>query len=175
MNKKSKLKNYSKDSPSDSDEITRMIKIFGLVVGVFLVVYLVMAIVNGEIKLFPEKKEEEVVVIQDIEIMAGTTFNRLEDKYYVMFYEFEKYDSSTSDIIYNVYTMKEDATKMYKVDLKKSFNKVYLTEDRSLVDVKGIERLKVLNPTLILVENGNAKILASGEEELLNYREILLK
>ncbi len=175
MKKNNKLKSYGKSSKNENDEITRMIKIFAGVIGVFLLTYLVMAIINGEINFFSAKKEVEEVVIQDVEIMAGTTFNRIEEKYYVMFYEFDKYDASTSDIIYNVYTMKEDALKVYKVDLKKSFNKVYLTEDRSLVNAKDLENLKVLNHTLILVENGKAKVLASGEEDLLNYKEILLK
>ena len=64
---------------------------------------------------------------------------------------------------------------MYIVDLNDSFNKKYVVDSNSLVNVNNIDELKVIDASLIKVKNGKAEFVISGNEEISNYLETLLK
>lgn len=147
-NKKVKVSNYS----SDSDEMKRMIKVLLSVVIVLVAVYFVFAIYNGEIS-FGGKKERKKDEIQNVEILAGTTFNRSDVEYYVLFYDFEANDSINYA---NIYDLNESygESKVYLVDLNKKFNKDYIVEDAKEINISSIDSLKVVNGTLVKVKDG---------------------
>ena len=164
MSKNNKIKKVNSYS-SDSDEVIRMLKVLGTVVVIMVAFYLIFAIVSGEISFGSKKKEVE---IQNIEILAGTTFSRKEDSYYVLMYDFDDSSAAIYSNIYNIYTSNYNANKLYVVNLEKDVNAKYLTEDPSLVNVSSIDSLKVVNGTLIKIENGVGVSKTIGVDEIKN-------
>ena len=159
--KEEKVNRYS----SDSEEASRMIKVLVIVVAVLVAFYFIFAIATGEISF--GKKEKAPVEIQNVEILAGTTFSRADAEYYVLMYDFSATDSIVYANIYDMYTSYY-GTKMYLVDLGKKFNTPYLVDDNSLVKVKDINSLKVVNGTLIKVENGVGVSYSTGDTNIRN-------
>ena len=159
-NKLNKVNSYS----SDSDEMKRMFKMLGLVVLILGVFYIWFAILNGEISFGSKKKETE---IQNIEIVAGETFNRKDETYYVLMYNFDDKDLSQKfNNIYSIYYANGGTDKIYVVDLSKKFSTGYVTDNASLVNISSIENLKVVNEMLIRVENGKGTSKVIGEEQI---------
>ena len=164
MSKKDKVKKVNSYS-SDSDEMMRMLKFLGVVVLILGTFYLIFAIASGEISFGSKKKEVE---IQNVEILAGNTFTREEDSYYVLMFDFEAKDADLYSNIYSIYERNYGTSKMYVVDLSRSFNTKYVTEDASSVNVSSIDTLKVVNGTLVKVESGAGVSKAIGVEEIKN-------
>ena len=82
-------------------------------------------------------------------ILAVNTFNQTEETYYVYYYDFNDEDENISSLINNL----NDYT-IYRVDTSSSLNKNYVTEDeKGNNQAKSLEELKVINPTIIKVEN----------------------
>ena len=159
-NKINKVKSYS----SDSDEMMRMLKMLGIVVLVLGVFYFWFAILNGEISFGSKEKE---VNIQNVEILAGETFNRKDEKYYVLMYDFNDKDNAPKySNIYSVYYAQGGSDKIFIVDLSKKFNTSYITDSNSKVNISSIENLKVVNGTLVKVENGKGTLKVIGEEQI---------
>lgn len=174
--KRKKLKNIERQSSGENDEIIRMIKVFAIVAVSLGLFYLVFAIYNGEISFGGDDEEEKVPTeIQNIEILAGSTFNRIEDEYYVLFYDFDGDNASKSVVTYNLYTQKEEHLKMYVVNLGKTFNTKNLASSLEEVNVNSAAELKVMDASLIKVKNGKAQFVISGSEALTNYQATLLK
>ena len=154
-----KVNSYS----SDSDEMKRMFKMLGIVVLILGVFYLWFAILNGEISFGTKKKNVE---IQNVEILAGETFNKKDEKYYVLMYNFDGDNAVDYSNIYSVYYQKGGNEKIYVVDLNKKFNSNYITDNNSKVNITSIDNLKVVDGTLIKVENGKGTLKVIGEEKI---------
>lgn len=168
MSKRNKINKVSSYS-SDSDEMMRMVKILGILVGIFLVFYLVFAYFNGE---FSSKDTKEQQEIQNVEIIAGTTFSRSDSEYYVLFYDFDGDMASKYSTLYSIYTNNVGRYKIFLVDLSNKFNANYITDDVKNVNINSVESLKVVDGTLIKVENNNGASYKTGfdaiEKELFN-------
>ena len=157
---------------SDEEQMQRLIKILLIVVLFIGLVWFVFAIINGEI--FGKKKaEKEEVEIQNDVILAGSTFNRSEDEYYVLLYDFEGANSGTCSAIFNIYKDKSEV-KMFKVDLNDKMNANVLVTDSGEVNTSSSANLKVLDATLIKVKDGKAVEVKSGISELNEFKSTLL-
>ncbi|MBR1386624.1 MAG: hypothetical protein IJ568_07315 [Bacilli bacterium] len=156
-----KIKSYS----SDSDEMMRMLKVLGGVVLTLVIFYLVFAIAKGEIS-FGKKEDKTTVEIQNIEIIAGNSFSRSEEEYYVMMYNFDNSNSIKYANLYELYSQYSNGTKLYLVDLSKKFNDKYITENESEVNIENISSLKVVDGTLIKVSN------KTGVSSFIGYENI---
>lgn len=157
--KQKKKNTYS----GDSEELIKMGKILGsllLALGIF---YLLFGLITGEIKL---KKEVKEVDISYDEILGGGISSISDSNYYVLLYDFKNEDfDKTLEIV--AYQMK----KTYKVDLGKGFNVNYLAKEESEKNLKTIESLKVMDPTLI--EVSDKKIVKTFENRKDILRELL--
>lgn len=160
----SKRVRKEKSYTSDSDEMTRMIKVFLFVLLAFGAFYLIFAIARGEIS-FGGKKEKEVE-IQNIEILAGESFNRTDSEYYVLFFDFKEDKTGKYEHLYNMYVNKTGSKNLYLVDLSKKFNANYLAADASGVVVKSVDELKVVDGTIIKISSGNVSTYKVGYEEV---------
>ncbi|MBR4672383.1 MAG: hypothetical protein IKO78_04195 [Bacilli bacterium] len=161
MSKKNKnVSSYS----SDSDEMIRMLKVLGAVLVIFAAFYFVFAVINGEIRF--GKKATEEVEIQDVEIIAGETFNRGIDSYYVLMYDFGSDESIKLSSLYDLYTSVNGSKKIFIVNLAKKFSSKYVTEKESEINVKDIEHLKVKGPILIKVENEKGVSYTLGADNI---------
>ena len=162
MSKKKKTVSYS----SDSEEMIRMAKVLGLIVITFIAFYFVFAVLNGEITFGKKGKEEPV--IQNVEIIAGETFNRPETTYYVMMYRFDSDESIKLSAFYDLYKATNGSNKIYVVDLAKKFSSNYITENQKEINIKNVDSLKVVEstPILIKVENGTGISYSLGLEQI---------
>jgi hypothetical protein len=170
---KDSLKKIERQTYNENDEIMRMIKVFAGVVLALLAFYFIFAIYNGEIK-FGKDKTSVPVEIQNVEILAGSTFNRIEDEYYVLMYDFDGDYATKGITIYNLCKEKNNV-KMYLVDLGNVLNAKHLVTERSSVNVDTAETLKVMEPTLLKIKSGKAEIVKAGVEEIDSYQETLFK
>ena len=153
-------KNIEKQFGNESNEVMTLIKIFVGVVIFFVLAYVLMGVITGEIKLKEEKKE---VVIQYKEILAEQVFKQKEEDYFVAFYDFEEENdllqAYLQDLSYSV--------KLYEVDLYKKFNSSYIGE----VNTKptNLNNLKVKSPTIIRITKNKAKEVITGLDAIKNY------
>ena len=174
--KKKKLKKIESSSTGENDEIIRMFKVLGIVVLTLVIFYFAFAIYNGEIS-FGKKDDEESsnVEIQNIEIVAGSTFNRVDDEYLVLFYEFDGDYDVNAISFYNLYSAKENHLKLYVVNLASAFNSNYVVTNRNEVNTSNAQNLKVMDLTLVRVKGGKAIATYAGLDEFNSYADTLLK
>ncbi len=154
---------------NNSTEASTIVKIAIGVIIVFVLIYLIFAVLTGEIKLKKDKKTEPT--IQYVEILAETTFKQNSDDYFVLFYEFSGDDANLLETITQVL---ENTTKTYKVDLDKKFNTNYIADGEDIDRApKNIDELKVENPTLIRIKNGKVTKFVTGIEDIKDYSQNL--
>lgn len=163
------------DNENENNDIIRMIKIVGIIALIFAAFYLVFAIYNGEISFGKDKETKKDVEIQNQEILAGSIFNRIENEYYVLMYDFDGDFSIKCNTIYNLYLQKGTLDKMYLVNLGSAFNKKYVADNVNSVNVSSIENLKVVNPTLLKISNGKVVESLTGIDAINNYVKTLFK
>ena len=162
-----KRKKEKKVYSSDSEEMYRMLKVLGGVVIVLALFYLVFAFARGELS-FGKKETKKEVEIQNVEILAGNSFSRTEEEYYVLMYDFDSKNASKYDNIYDMYKSSGLSNKMYLVDLGKKFNSSYVVEDKSKVNISSIDTLKVVDGTLIKVSGGKGTSVSVGVDDIKN-------
>lgn len=165
MSKKKKREKQIKSYSSDSEEMYRMLKVLGIVVLALGAFYFIFAIANGEIS-FGKKETKKEVEIQNIEILAGSSLNRPESEYYVMFYDFDANDSISYANLYTIYSNSSSTNKLYLVDLSKKFNSDYIVSDKTQIKTTSISDLKVINGTLIKVNGGKITKYFVGVEDI---------
>ena len=167
--KKKKQKLYKSNQSTDL-EYTRIIKIMLGVAAVLLIVYLVTALATGEIKLGKKKpKTKEETQIQYQEILAGETFNRNKEEYYVIFYKASDTFASYYETRVGNFNSKSSATTMYIVDLENGLNEKYLISDEEEVNTQDINSLKVDNPTIIKINNKKSVEVINGRENVIEF------
>lgn len=159
--RKSKVNSYS----SDSDEMVRMFKVLGVVVLALALFYIIFAVITGEIS-FGNNDTKTPDEIQNVEILAGTTFSRADSEYYVLFYDFSASDSIRYANIYDMYQNSGAGVKVYLVDLGKKFNTKYITKNNKEIDISSSLALKVINGTLVKVEDGKGVSYSAGTKEI---------
>lgn len=161
------------NTSTEEEQARRMLRILLGVVAFLALVWASYSLINGD--LFKKKEEEKEVEIQNDVILAGTTFNRSEQEYYVLFYDFDganKYDCST---IYTIYkNNKSTGIKMFTVDLGDKLNSKVVVTDRTLVNTNDAASLKVMDATLVKVSSGKVVETYAGINELNNYKSTLL-
>ncbi len=146
------------------EQFDSLIKIFGVIVLIFFVFYAItVLIINNREK---EKDEQDVIAfIQYDEILAGETFNKKDDSYYVLFYDFTADDAMVYDYAVDEYKMEFDSIPLYTVDLSKGFNAPY-TGEKSNKGVTTVTELSVSGPTLIKIEKGKNVLYKEGIAEI---------
>ncbi|MGI6324987.1 MAG: hypothetical protein ACOXZS_03485 [Bacilli bacterium] len=152
-------------------ETQNMTKVVLVTIGFFLFMYIVTALITGEIKLNHKKESEDPipVSIQYDEILAGETFNRPETEYYVIFYEYDDVYARVIDTAINKYSQKDDSLKIYKVNLNNPFNTSIYDEDNANTNTSDINKLKVANYTLIKVKNKKNISVVKGKDKIVDH------
>lgn len=153
-----------------NENLVKGVKIFGILILIFAIIYIGTAIATGEIKLNKDETKEEQTIIQDEEILAGSTFNINKNEYMVLYYDFTNNNSGIYDMLYSNYTSSQkDLPKMYKVDLSKGFNKGYLSDGKLNQNPSNINELKVKDPTLIRIKDKKVVKFISSKDEIKKY------
>ena len=103
------------------------------------------------------KKEETV----DTTILAGQTFDKKYDTYYVVFYDFDS-DSSVTSRLENIST-----NKVFKVNTKDKLNSSVINTS-SNAKASSADELKINGVTLIKIENGKNVEYVEGLSNVLS-------
>ncbi len=173
--KKDKRKLYN-TSKGETTDIYNVLKVLGGVVAFFLIVYFGYAIFTGEISFGGKKDEETEAIIQDVEILAGTTFSRDKEEYMVLFYDQSDDNLVIFNTLYSRYNEEANHLKLYIVDLSNKFNESYLAKEEEKVNTnpKDASELKISGPTLIRIKDKKVTKYVSGIQNIKDYISTLL-
>lgn len=155
-NKKFKQNNNQNE---DTQEIKTLLIITAVIIVVSLGLYL---LTESQLKKEPEKVIPEAT-ISTSEIMLGTMFTRPYNEYYVFIYG--DAESTTLDKLYTDYEDKEDAKKIYYVNIDDNFNK-YAKSDKSNKKPTSAQDLKIDTRALILIKDGKVSKYYETIEEI---------
>jgi len=159
-----------KKNENPYDDIYKLLKTFGIILGVILIIYfLVGLLITKEIDWFSKDDEtsNDVTSVKD-SILANSIFMQKEEEYYVYFYDFNEENTSISSLINN----KLVDSKVYKVDTSDAFNSNYVTEEElGNSSAISLDDLKVINPTFIKISGDNIVEYYETEDNIISYLE----
>lgn len=101
--------------------------------------------------------------------LVGNIFNRPYDEYYVFIYSSIDDDASTYDTLKTSYLKKDEAKKIYYVDLNNGFNS-FVVSDTSNTKPKSASDVRVNKSALILIKDGK---VSKYYETLDDYKKVL--
>jgi len=171
---KRRLKELEKQAKLNEDnyEMVRLFKILLGVIGALAIFGLIFAYFHGDIFKKKEKVQEE---IQNIEIMAGTAFTKQSGNYYVLFYDFNGENKELMEKVHSAFGRSNSTMKIFKVNLGSELNKSYKANTSEEVNTSSNKDLKVLDPTLLEITDGQVVKVYSGKEEIVNFEESTIK
>lgn len=167
--KKKKNLNYGKNYDGDN-EASKIVKILlGVVLFLGLFYFLAM-VMTGEIQFGNKKKDKEEVLIQYDEILAGQTFNRSEEEYYVLYYNFSDKIGSTYLAYKDNYSGQYDSP-IYLVNLEDGLNIGYVADDMTEIEEypENTDNLKVSNPTILKIKEHKVVERITGKDDVKSY------
>lgn len=172
--KNKKNREVLKQTSTESSEVKRGIWIAVIVLVVFAVVYLIAAIMTGEIQLWHHKEADEVE-IQYQEILGGETFSKSDEDYYVLYMSYSNPYASYYLTLTDLYTEKSDSMPVYLVDLDKGFNRSIQPADGEATNpnAQSVSELKVSHPTLVHIQGGRNVSYLEGKDTVESYLETL--
>ena len=143
-----------------------IVKVFSSIVLILLVLYFIVAVfVTKELDI--SKKEdasesEEVNVSH--KIMAANIFRQKEETYYVYCYDFNDEDSGVGDAVNAV-----SDVPVYRVDTSSGYNSKYVTDESGNVNARGLDELKVSNPTLLVISGDTISGYYEGRVKIIEF------
>ena len=158
MNKQNR--NYKTE---ESAEIKKFVFILLMVIALIAAVFGISKIIIKDEAKDLEYTSGEVSTNSAI---IGTMLNRPEKEYYVLLYDTTSKNASAYVTYANYYKTKDNALKVYYLDLTSAFNKDYYVTENSNPNAKKIKDLKVKDGTLIKVKNGAIKEYTEGIENI---------
>jgi flagellar basal body-associated protein FliL len=154
----------------ENEGMPNFIKISIIVILLFFIFYALTVMITGGIdkkQAANDSKNEDKTptTIQYEEILAGETFNVKNNEYYVMFYSFEDKSSALYNALITNYKTKNVNAKIYKVNLDKGFNSIYVS-DVGNPNATSVDELKINGPTLIKISNGKNVSYSEGKDAI---------
>src|SRR5574344_823681 len=144
-----------KEYPQKNQIMSFAKTIYGIIIAAILI-YGITVIVNKTYVLKDESKYDMT------QILAGQTFSKLDEEYYVVFYNFNE----QKDITTNIESVTDKA--IYKVDLSLGNNK-YVISDTGNNTAMNANDLKINGPTIIKISNGSNIEYVEGLDSVNNY------
>lgn len=157
---------------TDMNNLTTVLKVIFTVMVVLIVIYYAVAILVTKEIDFSEKNtssSDNTTTSTDSssvsnKILASNTFSQTDQVYYVYFYDFDNEDEDVGNAIDLI-----SDDKVYRVDTKSGLNSKYVTSDSGNKDVSDINSLKVINPTIIKIDNDKVVEYHEGASDILSY------
>ena len=179
-NKKAKSEKYIDKKvklSEENEEIYSLIKIVVVIALIVGIVYLFVALLNGEFKKdeTDDGNDSEVHEIQNEKILASSVFTKVDEEYYVLMYDGSSEWANYYGMFYSEYSYIEDAVPMFWVDLSDAFNKGVLVtgEEETNDDAQEYSELKVMIPTLIHIEDGKNVDYYEGEDVVKELKALI--
>jgi len=159
-----------KNNEEPYSDIYKLLKTFGIILGIILVIYFLVALViTKEIDWFSSDDEEQSDVnnVQN-SILAKNTFMQNEEEYYVYFYDYDDENAIISTLI----SSKLSGSTIYRVNTNDAFNSNYVTDEEfGNSAATSIDDLKVVNPTLIKISGDLIAEYYETKDNIINYLE----
>lgn len=130
-----------------------------VITAILITSFIISVIVSLSNKTYTLEEEKEIA---KNEILAGQTFNRKDETYYVAFYEFNS-DEDLESTISNI-----ENQKIYKVDLSNKMNQSIIN-DTSNKKATTIDELQINGPTLIKITNEKITDYIEGYDNITTY------
>ena len=111
------------------------------------------------------KSNSQEGVISSNNIIVGSLLNRPYDSYYVLAYKSKDNDAAIYETYIGVYETKENALRIYVIDLDNELNKEFYQE-KGNKNAKKIEDLKISSPTLIKVSHKSISKYIEGKDAI---------
>jgi hypothetical protein len=162
--KQAKKEGKSLERPQEleNNQIKKYVINIIAILGVFALIYLVTALfITKELDWFNKKEDTSDKKSVSNTILASEVFKQGETSYYVYFYDFDE-DEKEGNITTIVNNNLTDY-KVYKVNIKSAMNNNYVSESSNR-NAKKLEELKVINHTLIRIEDDVIAEYYEGEE-----------
>ncbi len=168
-----KKKINHKNNIETNNELINLIKIVVIVCVILLAFYFITLLVNKKTKGSVFGNDDSVAVIQYDKIIVGEILNRPDNNYLVLVKKENDVNSNLYQSYLSIYSGKENALKVYNVDLSEVFNSNYVG-DETILD-KGIQNYKFSDTTIIKVDDGSISESYVGTEAIENYLKELIK
>lgn len=168
-----KKKINHKNNIETNNELINLIKIVVIVCVILLAFYFITLLVNKKTKGSVFGNDDSVAVIQYDKIIVGEILNRPDNNYLVLVKKENDVNSNLYQSYLSIYSGKENALKVYNVDLSEVFNSNYVG-DETILD-KGIQNYKFSDTTIIKVDDGSISESYVGAEAIENYLKELIK
>lgn len=140
----------------NENELYKLAKIFLILVVCFGIFYGITYFVtknqnhtNGD-----GSSQEKLATIQYDKILVGTLLKQKRDHYYVLLDKVDDQYYNLYESYILAYTQKEDALKVYTIDMNDTFNKSYWSEESNIY-TDHISDFKVKEVTLLEIENNH--------------------
>lgn len=168
-----KFKNKKVVNEIDNDGILKLstsLKVIFSVVVIILVLYYVLAVFvtkeidvsSGEDSTSSSETDNSSSVSN--KILAANTFRQTDNIYYVYYYDFDDEEEEISNSINNLVDYK-----VYRVDTGSSLNSNYVSSDNGNKSVNSIDDLKVINPTIIKIDNDKVVEYHEGIDDIVEF------
>ena len=156
------------------NEVGNLIKIILVITGVVLVLYFVTVLYLKKDEVKEDTETEVSATIQSDEILSSKLLTQSPKDYYVFAYNEEDLYLTTYEILLSNYQMKENAKKVYRLNLDLGFNKNIIGEESNL---KGgnLEKIKFTQTSLIRVKKNKIVESYEGKEAILEHLRSLTK
>lgn len=161
--KQKRLKTQRYDS-EDTKEIRNLIIIAIILIALAVGLYFLTDVILGK-----KKNNETAVEFDYTECTVGTMFNRPYDEYYVFLFDSTSSSASQYQSLISNYEKKDNAKKIYFVDLSTKFNSEYVGEKSNKKPTKATE-VKVKDSALVLIKNGK---VSKYYESVTDYEKVL--
>ena len=174
-NTKSTSRNRSQRRVESELEYTTSLKskiniILSVVIFIGLFYLLAVHITNKNANIDPNENNNTNNSSDYSEILLGSTFNRSESEYLVLFYDKNDGDiSSTLSTSALDYTAKDDNLTLYTVDMGNMYNKSYSTTEEPNRAPSNVDELRINGPTLIKISKGSVVEYIEGLEAIKDY------
>ncbi len=157
--KSKKLKSINYES-NDTKEIKSLIIITVVVVVIAVGLFFLTNYLNN-------KKTSNNTKIDYDTCIVGNMFNRPYNEYYVFLYSSTDKNASTYKGLITSYKDKDDALKIYYVDMNDKFNAAYLSE-ASNKKPTDVNEIKIKESALILIKDGKVEKYYESLEDYKN-------
>lgn len=169
-NKNKTLKKVENEISESASLKSRLIVVVGVLVFIALFYLLAIHITNKNANIDSNENNNVNENSDYSEILFGTTFNRSESEYLVVFYDKsdEEINSSLGGSVMD-YVAKEDNLTTYTVDMSNMYNKAYNTTEDTNKAPSNVDELRINGPTLIKISKGNVVEYIEGLESVKEY------
>lgn len=176
--KKQSAKNHMNAQITNSNgELSKLLKIFcGLIICFFIAWGITYMIVEkkGKSSSGDSSASDRVAAIQYDKILVGTIMKQNRNEYYVLLDKTTNQFYALYESYLSTYSSKENALKIYTIDMEDPLNKKYYGESAN-IDVENLETFKVSTVTLLHIKDNEVIEFFEGNETVLQKLKELTK